>query len=61
MFLWKNKKNIMLIPCYLELCRILRKTHLGQLAKAGLNNRVVLFPSGVNCGLLLYLVFSFYV
>ena len=32
---------------YLELCRITRKSHLGQ-AKAGLNSGVVLFSSGLN-------------
>ena len=49
---WRNEKKY--YSFYLELC-ITKKPYLG-LTKTGLNSGAVLFSSGLNSGILLYLV-----
>ena len=48
-----TRVDMLLNPNTISQCRITRKSHLG-LAKAGLNSRVVLFSSGLNSEILLY-------
>ena len=59
-FVEKSEKILCGYPSYLELCRITKKKKKKKkdlgLTKADFNSGVVLFSSGLNSGILLYVI-----